>query len=129
MPNKSEHLSTGFWVTGFFNFFASAARQNEEFKLGLRRDTSLLEAIGDGIIGGTSGAFGSMVPDLIDPPTNPNHRGRAHSFSNLVLSASIVGGNPLSENSKINIFLKSFVGGNALHILQDSETPKGIPII
>lgn len=129
MPNFKEHTTTGFWVTGIINFFASAARQNDERRFGLRSDVSFWEAVGDGLIGGTGGALGSMIPDILDPPTNPNHRGRFHSIWNLILSAGIINGNPVSTNSKGNIFLKSIAGGNALHILQDSETPRGIPII
>lgn len=129
MPNRNEHLNAGFWVLGFVNFIVSATRQSEEIRLGSRQEIDFMEAIGDGIIGGTGGVLGSMIPDIIDPPTNPNHRGRAHSITNLALTAGIIGGNSLSENTKLNIFLKSIVGGNGIHILQDSETPKGIPII
>jgi len=129
MPNFKEHVSTGFWVSGIVNFIASAIRQNDEVKLGIRYEANIWEAVGDAIVGGTGGAIGSMIPDVFDPPTNPNHRGRFHSISNVILSSNIIAGDPFTPNIRSNIFLKSILGGNIIHILQDSETPKGIPII
>lgn len=129
MPNKSEHVSAGFWLVGIFNFVSSAARQNNEVRLGLRQDTNIWEAVGDGIVGGIGGAVGSILPDVLDPPINPNHRGRGHSIGNLLLSLKFASETAITNNVKLDRFIKSLAGGNALHILQDSQTPKGIPII
>ena len=129
MPNFKEHLTTSFCITGIANFFLSLSKQNEEMRIGIRKEGSILEAIGDAFIGGTGGAIGSMIPDTFDPPTHPNHRGRFHSVGNLVLSASLIGGESLSNNPKQNIFIKSVLCGNVIHLIQDSGTSKGIPIL
>lgn len=43
------------------------------------------------VIGGLAGGFvGGMLPDRLDPPTSPNHRGAFHSVLLLVVLALVV---------------------------------------
>ena len=76
-------------------------------------------------------AIGGMLPDGIDPPLSPNHRAFGHSIAgNGSLALVIL---KLSSNQDINPtlkwFLRSFVFAQWSHLISDSTTPKGIPII
>lgn len=68
MPNRKVHVATSTFAGAFFAS-NQAAQQPAVHQL--------IESIG-GIIGGW---VGGRLPDLIEPPTSPNHRGSAHSFA------------------------------------------------
>src|ERR1043166_2601067 len=68
MPNRPIHVLT----SGAVGLLYSMHRSREEPEA-----AKLFEAIG-GTIGGIGGG---RMPDLIDLPTSPRHRGRAHSFT------------------------------------------------
>src|SRR4051812_25438840 len=66
MPNRSAHLVTSgaIGVVYALHMFQGAPEPHR-----------LLEAIG----GGFGGCTGGRLPDVLEPATTPNHRGRAHS--------------------------------------------------
>ena len=79
-----------------------------------------------------AGAYiGSILPDKIDPPTNPNHRALGHSLvGNTSLSYLLIKkSNNININSTLKWFMRSFVIAQLSHILSDSTSPKGIPFI
>ena len=89
--------------------------------------SSLVEAL----VSLLGGAFAGLLPDLLEPATNPNHRSLFHSIA---LSVLILCGNhrvwqnmDLSENQKVAIALLSAAYGS--HLLADSTTVKGLPLI
>jgi hypothetical protein len=126
MPNFNEHIKTASLITGIGGFFIDFVKQNQEVEMGLRAHVDAGEAFGKGMICALGGAIGSMIPDKIDIPDNPNHRSHAHSFGSLILSGYILARDSLSENESGNLFLKSIVSGNGIHLLQDSQTSKGL---
>ena len=68
MPNQGEHSAVGaFAGATTAGLFAVAANQ--------RPLDALIEAIG----GGLAGTAGGRIPDCIDPPIHPNHRGVGHA--------------------------------------------------
>lgn len=68
MPNRTTHL-----VTSSFVGTVTAWSLSEEQP----SDHRLHEVVG-GFLGGLAGG---RLPDVIEPPLNPNHRGFAHSVS------------------------------------------------
>lgn len=129
MPNYNEHRNTGFWVGAGFTFFASKIQQDREIQYGLRLDYNWSEIISKSILGGSGCAIGECFADIIEPATNPNHRGFVHSISFLGLCIAMLSQDKLSNVELFDLLFKSIVGGHALHIFQDSLTPKSIQFI
>lgn len=94
----------------------------------LKQETpTITGALGSIILGG----FAGVLPDLIEPATNPNHRGFFHSIALLAMLAQ---GNQkmwetqnLTENQKLAISLFSAAFGS--HLISDSSSARGIPLI
>jgi LexA-binding, inner membrane-associated putative hydrolase len=68
MPNRKVHVVTSSTLGAAYALY-KAGEQPEPRRLS--------EALG-GFVGGFAGG---RLPDVLDPPTTPNHRGRAHSFT------------------------------------------------
>lgn len=85
-----------------------------------------------GVVGSiVAGGFIALLPDILEPPTNPNHRGPFHSVALLALLAGINCGIvrndqiPLEVKEIIRVFSSSY----GSHLLSDASTPKGLPWI
>ncbi|MEK7449842.1 MAG: metal-dependent hydrolase [Planctomycetota bacterium] len=78
-------------------------------------------------VGGTAG----ILPDLIEPATNPNHRQFFHSL--VFLGLTIYGNKLVRQDKNITPELKELFSlasaGMGSHLLADSLTPKGLPLI
>jgi membrane-bound metal-dependent hydrolase YbcI (DUF457 family) len=72
--------------------------------------------------------IGSIIPDILEAPTNWMHRGLAHSKRALKLTGKI-----LAFTSLIGIFfsfsyiISSFFLGYVFHLLADATTKVGLP--
>lgn len=128
MPNFKDHTTTAFSLTGITCSIINLYHQEKEIEIGTRKQIDICEVLGNGFLGGLSGAIGSMLPDILDPPSNPNHRKMFHSFFDLLFSTYLLSNTSYSTNNYDEIAFKSFIAGNMIHILQDSSTPKGIPL-
>lgn len=85
----------------------------------------------DLVAASVGGILGGIVPDFIDPPNNPNHRAFAHSWiggggSNVAIFEWI---NSLNLHPTFKWFLRGLILGYLSHLILDSTTPKGLPII
>lgn len=129
MPNKNDHAKTGFLTMGFYSLISNFKKQEEEIRLSFRYEIDLSELISTTLIGGCGGVIGSLAPDFLEPPTNPNHRGFFHSFCFMSLLLILIDKNNDNQNETLRIFLNSIYGGNITHLLQDSLTPKCINLI
>ena len=89
--------------------------------------TDLRELFTVGLFGGAA----AMLPDIIDPPTNPNHRSIGHSIvvSGLLIPKLM---NKINENHQMTPeqkdFFKSILMGYTSHFLLDARTPAGLPL-
>lgn len=74
------------------------------------------------IMGCSLGAIGGVLPDLLEPPDFPSHRGFAHSYAFLggSLHGSIRAANPV-------VALLS--AGYASHLILDASTPANLPLL
>lgn len=68
MPNRNVHLITSGTAGGLLALHRSG---------GQPEPAQMCEVVG-GIAGG---CIGGRAPDILDPPTSPRHRGRAHSLA------------------------------------------------
>lgn len=116
--DKTEHAIIGALVSlGLYGLYKYVKQE---------RPTAL-GAIGSLLLGGIAG----VLPDIVEPATNPNHRSLFHSIT---LLAVLTYGNKkvwesqnLTENQKLVISMLSTAYGS--HLLSDSSTPKGIPLL
>lgn len=117
MANRDMHGEVGFLV-GSATYWIVMRMWNKEPKVG--------KAIGYGV----AGAFAAMLPDWMEPPTSPNHRGPLHSAASASVAAyyagKLVSDPMLNEESKaaITAISTAFLS----HHLLDHITPKGIPL-
>jgi hypothetical protein len=83
-----------------------------------------------GIIGYGLGTLGGILPDVFEPATHPHHRKSLHSIT---AGTTIVMGLKKLNESNISVGEKVFVnsiGASYLsHLLLDSNTAKGLPLI
>jgi membrane-bound metal-dependent hydrolase YbcI (DUF457 family) len=94
----------------------------------LKRESLTVQGVlGSLVLGGLAG----VLPDLLEPATNPNHRSCFHS---LVLLSMLAYGNKkvwdsqnLTEDQKLVFSLFSAAFGS--HLTCDSSTPKSIPLL
>lgn len=120
---RKEHLNVGF-LTGMIYSVAYLLNQPKE-----KNGFDWIDFRNILIITGGS-TFGSLLPDMIEPATNPNHRSIFHS----VLFGSILTGNLIhNRNAKPDDILKmvinSISAGYLSHLVIDSTTPRGLPIV
>ena len=108
----------------------------------LHEPLDVLAAAAGGYCGGR---FGSILPDVFEPATSPNHRSTMHSV--VVTSAIVakggavlmdVGGQVVASaqtrsDRMLRVAAASALAaapiGYASHVVADSETPAGVPIL
>lgn len=74
------------------------------------------------------GAATGILPDILEPAKNPNHRQFFHSILTLGLNSYLAGSVLQSnlDNEKKGILLAT-LGGYSSHLIIDSTSPKGLP--
>ena len=119
MPNRNTHMLAG-GITGGCNYLLQHKKNNMEI--------NILELIG---VFASSSVVG-VLADIIDPPSNPNHRSLGHSLGiNTMLIPHLW---KLIENNenmsfKQKKFYQSLIYAYGSHLILDSTTPKGLPLI
>ena len=118
MPNARTHFGVGAVVSAL-TYLANKNARNEPVQL-----LGLLAV-------GLSGGAVALLPDMIDPPVSPNHRGIGHSiavsgFSIHVLLKRIEESTQMTQDQKD--FAKSMVAGYVSHLVLDGGTPAGLPL-
>lgn len=116
--NKVDHIIIG---------ALSALGIYSLFKLSKNEKITLQGAATSMAAGGLIG----MVPDLIEPPTNPNHRSFFHSIGFFMLLS--VGNIKMWESNYIPEELKQALsimsGAYGSHLISDATTKKGLPFL
>ncbi len=116
--NSNEHSIFG----GIATFLANCLIQKKE-----HGQIDLGRAIGCGLLG----SFVSLLPDIFEPATNPNHRKFFHSISSgasLIILINYIKNNwNISEQAKE--FWISMILAYESHLATDLTTPKSLPLI
>ena len=77
------------------------------------------------------GALVGLLPDLLEPATNPNHRSFFHSVAAMLLLiygiSTVWQSDQLDENQKLMISILSTAFGS--HLVADSTTTRGLPLL
>ena len=79
------------------------------------------------VIGGLAG----IAPDIIEPANNPNHRGFFHSIGMLKILAHVQDRAWQAQNLKEEQkqLLSTLIDAYISHLLSDSTTQKGLPLL
>ena len=118
--NTEEHLFVG-GLIGLGGYVL--------FKLANQKPLNFFEAV----LFSIGGAIAGILPDLLEPATNPNHRSFFHSIISL---STITAGNgaiwdsinqSLTDDQKAAISILS--ASYCSHLVTDGMTKKGLPII
>ena len=125
--NRKEHLRIGTICGIGMGMTYLFIKYNKKKKL---ESKDLL--IAGGIFGVCTSA--SILPDLIEPATNPRHRGIFHSelllITELVIFVkSLIDKKDISEIEVMEILKLAGLVGYGSHLLADSTTPAGLPLV
>lgn len=116
--NRNQHVIMGA-LAGASVYFAH------------RKFMNLQPNLGGTIISAIGGAIGGILPDVLEPPVNPNHRGPCHSIAAGV--TLVKGGQQLFASQQVPRELKEglapFLAGYVSHLMLDSTTPKSLPLL
>jgi len=121
MSNRNPHLLVG-CLSGVGLYLLSNQKNTEEKSFGELA-----------CVGGAS-AIGGIMPDLLEPATNPNHRTFFHSVAfGILLGYGVKKGHDLIKNKEwgklVLLIITAFSVGYFSHLLLDGMTPKGLPIL
>jgi hypothetical protein len=118
--NSEDHLLLG-GLIGFGGYVL--------FKLANKKPLDLIELI----FSSMGGAVAGILPDLLEPATNPNHRSFFHSIASL--TAIIQGNNAIWDSTNQNLTEEQKAAISILsasycsHLVTDGITKKGLPLI
>jgi hypothetical protein len=97
------------------------------YKLSRKESPDLFEAI----VSFVGGAIAGAAPDLLEPPTNPNHRSFFHSQA--ILNLINLGNQKTWQNKQLTESQKTIVSlistAYKSHLVVDGQTPKGLPLL
>lgn len=131
MPNKKEHFNQGLiigFITGGGTTFLKEYQKSSNIP---NYEINWSRISLNSFYGSLLGAGCGILPDLIEPATDPNHRSFFHSkaFAMLIFLKliSIKNKQTLDEKSKPLIYAAGV--GYLSHLLFDSQTSKGLPQI
>lgn len=117
MDAKGHAISGGLIASTFYLLY----------KLSKNQPINFLEVLGVGL----SGAVVAVVPDWLEPATNPNHRSLFHSGATLGLIS--YGGNKILQDKQLTENQKAWIislgAAYASHLAIDGTTPKRIPLL
>lgn len=118
--NGKQHMLLG-GAIGFFGYIF--------YRLVEEKPIDLLELIFFSL----GGAIAGILPDIIEPATNPNHRSFMHSLTNLSIIAE---GNKLTWDQTSQTLTKDQKAAISIlsaaycsHLVTDGLTKKGLPIL
>ena len=113
-----SHVIIGAVAGGTVGAITSVCNQPKDNQ----NDFQCLELLKRITIGAILGGVCSMLPDLLEPAKNPHHRELFHSLLALGLTAGVL------VKSKNPLF-KTAAAGYVSHLIADSLTPMGLPLI
>ena len=130
MPNFNKHAKAGALTGALTGILLNAVQQYKEIDQGEKENFDWSESLGHTIGGAALGTLGGVLPDIIEPANDPNHRKFFHSIlTSLGVGVGIVAVNKSDIPKEIKTALSAAGVGYLSHTFLDSTTPKGIPVI
>ena len=130
MPNRKKHLKVGAFAGLAISALTNIQKQLERRQANPCIKFNWLELALWSSAGAGVGAACGVLPDLLEPAEHPDHRDLFHSITT---GTAIVYGMYKANNSNLSEDDKTLIniagGGYLSHLLLDSETPNGLPII
>lgn len=129
MPNIRTHKKHGLCI-GILGGISYQVYRESKNKKWYKSSKSWMAIIGTTCLTTIGAYVGSTLPDRLEPADHPNHRKFFHSwFIFVFLLATLYA---LSKCIKNKFFFPLVLGtilGYNTHLLADSRTPKGLPLI
>ncbi len=115
MARFGTHATVGVLVSGGIAVYDSHREKGEiDFEI---------------LLAGSAGGFlGGILPDLLDPASDPNHRKFFHAIlpTAITLMKSDFAG---IEDPRARAFLKGLLWSYVSHLIVDLGSPKGLPLV
>jgi membrane-bound metal-dependent hydrolase YbcI (DUF457 family) len=126
LATKKEHAQTGAIFSAIALALLELHNQSKMQKINIDWWQVLKYAgVGAGI-----GAFAGILPDIFEPADYPQHRKTMHSKSIFILCIYLTTKIQVSQlNCDLKKFYTCLLVGYISHLLEDLQTPKGLPII
>lgn len=128
MPNFLKHATTGALVGSLAGLTVGYFDKQKNTAYRKRRKTNAAELLGFIAEGAFVGTIGGILPDIIEPATNPRHRKFFHSLTTggtVCYGLHRIAKSRLPKNTK-RIFTTASLGYLS-HLYLDSNTPIGLP--
>jgi hypothetical protein len=130
MANYDQHISAGGKAGALTAFLIDLLNQNKKIATGEQQEIDWGKIIGHSLLGYAAGAAIGVLPDLLEPATDPNHRNFFHSLT----AASLLSyGLYKTHESNLDLDAKRgisyAIAGYVSHLALDLETPKSLPLI
>ena len=131
MPYKQEHIKAGMIIGGLAGLLYDVNYQLGQLDKGTQEKWNIGTTLKRCAFGVGAGALGGMLPDILEPATNPRHRKFFHSQTfGLVVTGSAIG---VAVQKNIDLDIKEALGllvvGYLSHLVLDAQTPAGLPAI
>jgi len=134
MPKKKKHKKEAKKVAGataaitYILDFIDTSNQYRQAGLTPPK-LKLLELAGVTLAGREIGGVTGLLPDILEPATNPHHRKTMHS----VTTGLVLTGTTLANQKKMPRVIRSLVNAGSAgylnHLALDARTPMGLPLI
>ena len=131
MPNRRQHTRVGMAVGIPTALIVNAVTQYERIERGEQDGWNHLESLLWGVGGAAFGYFGGRLPDILDPPTSPNHRAFFHSLTAAGITICALRGLCKREDvpKEIKTAALAICAAYGSHLVMDAGTPMGLPLI
>lgn len=130
MADSKTHKQVGLIVGSVIAFSTNIGLQYDEQTDNPDSKFSWFESIISAFLGGIFGRFTGLLPDLIEPATNPHHRKFFHSW--LFLMILLFSGYFLLKKHRRKRVLCSVIAGSlgsySSHIIMDATTPMSVKL-
>jgi len=134
MPNKKKHKKEAKKIAGttaFATYLLDYINVSNQYRqAGINPPKlNLLEMVGVTLLGREIGGVTGLLPDKLEPATNPHHRKTMHS----VMTGLVLTGTTVANQKKMPRIMRSLVNAGSAgylnHLALDAQTPMGLPLV
>lgn len=130
MANTKQHAATGGLIGLGLGLLFNASKQQQRINTNPDYKFDWTEFALCGLGGGAIGTVAGVLPDVIEPATNPNHRKLFHSVTaGTIVTYGMVKANQSNLTDEAKAMINIVSAGYLSHLVLDSRTPKGLPLL